>query len=380
VADRPDQNPLAADLDHVLEHARPAWEALRGARIYVTGGTGFVGSWLLESFAWANARLKLDATLVALTRDPASFAARLPHLANDPAISLLAGDVRTPVRDGGAFTHVIHGAVAANARLNCERPREMVDTIVQGTRNTLALAESSGAGRFLLVSAGAVYGRQPSTVTHLPEEFTGAPDPLDVSDAVHAYGVSKRLAESMAALHGRYSDCGVTVARCFSFVGPYMPLDWHFAIGNFIGDALARRPIKLSGDGSPYRSYLYAADLAVWLWTILVDGKSGRAYNVGSERAVTLWDLAGMVSEVLKHAGAGQPTRAREPDPKESPSRYVPSTRRAREELWLEEWVGLEEAIRRTWAWHTRRAGHEGSHSLPAARRRTPGTTRRPTR
>jgi nucleoside-diphosphate-sugar epimerase len=366
------RHPLAMDLDHVLERARPAWEALRGARIYITGGTGFVGSWLLESFAWANARLKLDARVVALTRDAAGFTARLPHLAADPAISLLEGDVRTPVRVAEPFTHVIHGAVAANAKLNCERPREMVETIVEGTRHTLALAEASGATRFLLISAGAVYGRQPPELTHVPEEYTGAPDPMDVSDAVHAYGVSKRLAESMAALHGRYADCGVTVARCFSFVGPFMPLDWHFAIGNFIRDALARRPIRLTGDGSPYRSYLYAADLAVWLWTILVDGDPGRAYNVGSERALTLWDVARIVSETLADEGAGPPTRAREPQPGARASRYVPSTRRAREELWLEEWVGLEDAIRRTWAWHAGAA--RNVPGLPSAGR-VPGAS-----
>ena len=347
-------HPLALDLDHVLQRARPAWDALRGARIYVTGGTGFIGSWLLESFVWANTRLKLQAELVALTRDGASFAARLPHVAADPAVSLLEGDVREPVRNAGRFTHVIHGAVAANAKLNGERPREMVDTIVEGTRHTLALAESARAARVLVISAGAVYGRQPPDVTHLPEDFPGAPDPMDVSDAVHAYGVSKRLAESMAALHGRYADSGVTVARCFTFVGPYMPLDWHFAIGNFIGDALARRPVRLSGDGSPYRSYLYAADLAVWLWTMLANGAPGRAYNVGSERSMSLWEVARNVSATLRDAGAGPAVRAREPDPAVPPSRYVPSTRRAREELGLDEWIGLEDAVRRTYAWHAR--------------------------
>jgi nucleoside-diphosphate-sugar epimerase len=136
-----------------------------------------------------------------------------------------------------------------------------------------------------------------------------------------------------------------------------MPLDWHFAIGNFIGDALARGPIRLSGDGSPFRSYLYAADLAIWLWTMLANGAPGRAYNVGSERSMSLWDVARSVSTTLREAGAGAPMRTREPDPAAPPSRYVPSTRRAREELGLDEWIGLEDAVRRTYAWHTRVGG-----------------------
>jgi len=357
------RHPLAADLDHALERARPAWEALRGARIFVTGGTGFIGTWLLESFAWANARLSLDARLVALTRDPAGFAARAPHLAGGPTIELLRGDVRRYDPPPGAFSHVIHGATASSAALNDERPIEMFETIVDGTRRTLEVAEAAGAERVLLLSSGAVYGRQPPGVTHVPEEHLAGPDPTDPASA---YGEGKRTAELLTTIWGRTHGVA-TIARCFAFVGPHLPLDAHFAIGNFIGDALHRRPIRLSGDGSPYRSYLYTADLAAWLWTILARGAPGRVYNVGSERGMPLWDTARCVHETLRAEGAQAPVRAREPDPAIPASRYVPSTRRARDELGLAEWIGLEDAIRRTWLWH---AARRGRTPTPARQRR----------
>jgi dTDP-glucose 4,6-dehydratase len=272
--------------------------------------------------------------------------------------------VRQYETPSGAFSHVIHGATSSSATLNAERPSEMLDTVVEGTRRTLEVADAVGAERVLLISSGAIYGRQPPTLTHLPEEHLAGPDPLDPASA---YAEGKRTAELLAAMWTRRGTVGATIARCFAFVGPHLPLDAHFAIGNFIGDALHRRPIRLSGDGAPFRSYLYAADLAVWLWTILVRATPGRAYNVGSERGLPLWETAGIVYEALRAGGAQPPVRAREPDPFLAPPRYVPSTRRAREELGLAEWIPLEDAIRRTWAWHAR--SRAGDHARPQRRR-----------
>ena len=110
--------------------------------------------------------------------------------------------------------------------------------------------------------------------------------------------------------------------------------------------------IGAGGDGTPYRSYLYAADLAIWLWTILVRGKTGRPYNVGSERALPILELARVTAGVL---GNPHPARVmREPVPGALAERYIPDTARAREELGLDEWIPLEESIRRTAAWYSR--------------------------
>jgi nucleoside-diphosphate-sugar epimerase len=133
-------------------------------------------------------------------------------------------------------------------------------------------------------------------------------------------------------------------------VGPHLSLDAHFAIGNFIGDCLEGRPIEIRGDGTACRSYLYTADLAIWLWTLLVRGESCRAYNVGSECGLSIAELAGAVAAELA-PGAGIRVLG-VPRPGVPPDRYVPSTARARAELGLEERIPLEEAIRRTAAWH----------------------------
>jgi nucleoside-diphosphate-sugar epimerase len=338
-------NRLARDLDGILARTEPLWQELRGQRILITGATGFFGCWLLESFAWANRRLHLNAQAVGLSRHPGVLSERVPHLAQDPAITLHAADVRNGDFPQGTFSHVIHAATEASARLNQEAPLVMFDTIVEGTRRALQFSIASSVNKFLLVSSGAVYGNQPPQLMHLSESFAGGPDPLN---AASAYAEGKRAAEMLCSLTTRPRFV-TTSARCFAFVGPYMKLDEHFAIGNFISDRLRNRPIQIRGDGSAVRSYLYASELMIWLWTILFKGQSGRAYNVGSEESLSIAALAREVARALPPKM--DVSVAATPTPEATAHRYVPCTARAREELGLRAEVPLSEAIRRTHDW-----------------------------
>ncbi len=340
-------NRLADDLDHVLARTRELWEETRGKRIFVTGGTGFFGSWLLESFVWANDHLSLNSEIHVLTRSEEAFAEKAPHLANHPAVRFHHGDVRSFDFPPGTFAYVIHAATAASAKLNEEDGLLMLDTVMQGTRRTLDFARSCQAEKFLLTSSGAVYGPQPSELSHVGEEYLGGPDPMALASS---YGEGKRLAELLCAIYHRQYGLETKIARCFAFVGPYLPLNSHFAIGNFIRDALAGSPVRVGGDGTPYRSYLYAADLVIWLWTILFKGDSCLPYNVGSEQDLTISELAGTVA----HAVGSHPVDVRIALPPISgklPSRYVPATRRAYEDLGLQTLIELPDAIRRTAKW-----------------------------
>lgn len=335
------------DLDRVVAAGAGLWERLEGARLLLTGATGFFGRWLLGTLALARERHRLDVQAIVTTRDAGRAAARLGRVAAADWLQLVEGDIRS-FRPPGPLTHVVHGAADADARLNRERPALVLETAVEGARRVLAAAAAGGASRLLLLGSGAVYGPQPPGVTHLPEEAPSALDPLDPGSA---YGEGKRLAELLGVL--AEPPLEVVAARCFTFLGPGLPLDGSYAAGNFVRDALAGGPIRVSGDGTARRSYLYASDLALWAWTLLLRGRAGRAYNVGSEHDVSVGDLAARVA-----AAAGPSLTveiARRPAADALPERYVPSTRRAREELGLTETVGLDEAIRRTLDWHRER-------------------------
>ena len=336
---------LAPELDAVLDRTRDQWEALRGARLLITGGTGFVGKWLLETLTWADEALSLGVRATVLTRCPERFAAAVPHLAGNRCVELLRGDVATVEYPRRAFSHaILAAAVAANTSAGPVGPESMSATVVDGTRRALQALRERGVERLLFVSSGAVYGSQPPDVRLRAEDSLG----VEMAEPRDVYGLCKLEAESLV-LAMEPGSAVRTIARPFSFVGPYLPLE-HFAVGEFVRDATAGGPIRVTSDGTSLRSYLYASDMAEWLWAILLRGEDGRAYNVGSEDERTIRETAETVSRAFEPAvpvevGASAPAMLR--------ARYVPSTARARNELGLAETVGFEEAVRRTVEWYS---------------------------
>ena len=336
------QSLTATDLNGIASDLTQQVALLQDRQIFLTGGTGFFGKWVLHSFLALRQDFHLNASLTVLSREPDRFLASYPEFKGQDGLDFLSGDVRTFDFSGcQTFDFVIHGATAASATLEKENPAEMESVITEGTRHVLDLALHSSVSRFLFISSGAVYGPQPPTLSHIPETYEGSP--------TTAYGRGKKIAEQLCleASAGRF-DC--IIARPFAFVGPYLPLDAHFAIGNFIRDCLENRPIVIQSDGTPLRSYLYTADLTEWLWTILLRGENARPYNVGSSEAISIFDLAHLVrrcagtkNEIIvqgkKIEGA-------------LPVRYVPSVNRAEKELGLSQRYSLTDAIRRTIAWH----------------------------
>lgn len=333
-----------ADLDHVLDQTRDLWDELRGSRLLVTGGTGFFGGWMTETFLQAVDRLHLGASAVLLTRDARTARERAPHVAARGAITIAEGDVRDFRFPDGMFSHVLHLATESGPGF---APSRSFETAVHGTERVLGFAEERGVTSLLLASSGAVYGPQPRDRERLGEDFTGAPRP---EEPATGYGQGKRAAEYLCAAAAAGSALQVKIARCFAFVGPLLPLDANFAIGNFIRDAMSGGPIQVTGDGMARRSYLYAADLAIWLWTILIRGRSGRPYNVGSEDDLSIAELAARVAVAIRPGVAVE--IAEQPRPDRPPARYVPSTRRATEELGLRPTIGLDHAIQRTIDWY----------------------------
>lgn len=341
---------LAGDFERLGPAVTSRCAALAGKRLYLTGATGFFGRNLLALLSWL-ARSSVEFRVTALSRAPQRFLARERWCADAAWLEWRTGDVRDPWPGAGSFDLLLHAATDTHADAHRDR-QAVLDDLIAGTRRALEFASTHAIGRVLLTGSGAQYGAIPPVhAAGIPESAAQA---CDSTLGSSAYGEGKRLAEVLAALHAERTGAAIVNTRCFAFVGPGLPLDGHFAIGNFVRDALAGRPLRLTSAGAATRSYLYSADLAVWLLTLLLEAPAGSAVNVGSDAAVTILGLATRVRDLI---APGVPLHVGSARPGEERHYYLPSIGVARA-FGLDAWTSLDDAILRTAEWH-----RHGAHS-----------------
>lgn len=264
--------------------------------ILLTGGTGFFGRALLRHLCTHSEFLQRHKYFI-LSRNPIAFSSNYPELTDHENIVLLKGDIldTASLPHHINFTHILHAATDSTLGPHLA-PVSHFEQIYKGTENILQLCIKTNCQHFLLTSSGGVYGSMPPSLDAFDEDWSGAP-PLMCTKSAYSHG--KRSAEHLCALYQQAYGIRTTIARCFSFIGPDLPIDAHFAIGNFIRDALYKPFIIVRGDGSPLRTYLDQRDLANWLLTLLFTGGCGDVFNVGSDDVISVAQLAHLVRDLI---------------------------------------------------------------------------------
>ena len=336
---------ILSDLDEIIATSTSDLEEIVNKPLVITGASGFVGTWL--TLSWVAARKKLNGSgkLLITSRNPQSLLSLVNIIDSRSPITALSSDIRnlhipSEFRNG----NLIHAATPASATLNLEDPLEMLNVIMEGQGKVLIEAKRINS-RVLFLSSGAIYGKQPLNQAQLPEDWNGGPS---LTDTYSAYHEGKRIAELMGNIAVERAGVHVTTARLFAFIAPFLPFGTHFAAGNFMRDALESSEIVIKSGGGSIRSYQYATDLCSSLWALAVRGNPGAAYNVGSDKEISIRELAEMV---IRNVNPNAHALVKGTDTIENVSRYVPSIRKITDELNVKNYVNLEEAIRRTSLW-----------------------------
>lgn len=324
---------------------RNVLDALRGSRIFFAGGTGFLGSWMTRVLAEAPYPPGERPEVVLLTRTPDLALERSPWLRTS-GFSVLKGDALAPPPIAGRFDFFIHGAADARAPLVAGG----AGFLAEGTRRLFALPGRLGVTRALYVSSGAVYG-PPAEAGPISESKTFAS--LE-STPTGDYGSAKRLSEEISANKALEDGFSLAIARCFAFAGPGLPLDAHYAVGNFVRQAISGGPIEVATSGRSIRSYLHPGDAARWMWTMLTRSGPPRAFNVGSPDPIDILSLAHEVADLAGGlpvlTGMGQPRSG-------APDCYYPDIARAEKELGVEVTVSRSQALAEMLDWGRDRKG-----------------------
>lgn len=330
------------DLEHIYQNTQDIWESFRGKSIFLTGGTGFFGKWLLESFIYINEKLSLDSKIISLSRNPELFIKKYPFY-NDhiKSVKFIKGDILTyDFKLDKEIQFIIHAATDASDTLNKNNPLLMMDTITLGTRNVLDFALTQPIEGFLFVSSGAIYGKQPFDVSNIQETDSFK---IDINNSNSAYTEGKRIAELYCSTYFEKYKLPLKIARCFAFVGPYLPLDTHFAIGNFINNVIKNEDILIKGDGSTIRSYMYASDLSIAIWKILFLGRENMPYNVGVDSIYSLKDIALIINNIY-----GNKVHILNENINKEKNIYSPNIDFLKRDLRINNFISIEDAIKKT--------------------------------
>ena len=334
---------IESDLNFIFNKCKNEFNLLSNKSLLVTGGTGFFGKWFLDLIFYTNKNYNTNILTTLITRNENKFFLDNPHQKNNKFLNIIETDILDLKSINHQFDFLLHmAATSAKETFNGETDTNKTKTLFNGAKNIMNIAIHNNISKILFTSSGVVYG---SSSKDMKDE-SDINDSLDLEKR-NGLAKGKMLAENIISNMSTENNINFKIARCFSFVGPYLPLDMHYAIGNFINDAIFKENIIINGNGSPYRSYLYITDTLVWLLKLLVGNAEG-IFNVGSERRIQIIELANMVKDIIA------PTKKviiQEKEMHEGNFKrniYLPNTEKIRESLGVKEWTSLEDAISKT--------------------------------
>ncbi len=335
------------DLSNIVTSCNNLFSDMSGSEIFLTGGTGFIGKWILETIKFVNESYDYDIKITILTRKSENFKNNHNDLFSHENFSFIDGNILDFTFPKKNFEYIIHAATDASAELNDKNPSLMFDTIVGGTRNMLDMAIKSKPRKFLYLSSGAVYGNQPIEMEKITEDWNGS---LCCNDTKATYAEGKRAAEMLCSIYHKQHNINISIARIFALLGPYLTLGIHFAAGNFLLDALNNKKVIVSGNGLPVRSYLYSSDLMIFLFHLLLKEEKGiNPYNIGSSESISIKTLAEKISNLI---GNGEIEILDHNDKGWNLGRYVPDTDKFSNDFNIKRKVSLDESIIRTALWN----------------------------
>lgn len=335
---------LRTDLSKSLAPAIGHLATLKNSTVTISGA-GFVGTWLTEAIDTLNAEFGFNTKVNLLSLTGNFIKTNASHLLQKENIRFTIQDcTRSSFDETTDF--LAHCNSPLNPLLYQSHPILISSLISQGTRSFLDAASMLPRLRNILyLSSGTVYGPQVFESAGLKEDSFAA---SDCSQLSNVFAESKRFAESMCTAYRNEARLPIVIARPFAFLGPYQTSAIPWALHSFIDDALNGRPIRILGDGESVRSYMYGADAATWLLTLLASAQSGSIYNVGSPTPLTLNEIAQMVSRCF--GNRIEITRLHQ-DAHLRKTKFLPSTSKIQESFNLKIQTETEVSLGKTIEW-----------------------------
>jgi len=317
------------------------WKNLKKSNILMTGCTGPFGFWILNSLIFVKKKTSLNFQVYVLTRKKNSNF--IKYFNKNKFIKFIIGDIRTFKIPNIKIDYIIHGATTtAKETYLGQNSFEKYSVLVDGTRHLLKLIKNKKIKKLLFLSSGSVYGKCSKKIS---ENFLEAYSTNNQNFEKVVLGEAKRSAEVLISSFGSIEKVKFNIARCFTFAGPYMPLDIHYAFGNFIKQAYQNKNIVIHGHIDTERSYLSFLDLSIAIWKIIFLGKDKEIYNVGSDKKVKILKLANLIKKISRNK---KKIIIKKNKNIPRPDKYIPCTDKLKKDLNFSQKINLKNLIKQT--------------------------------
>lgn len=354
---------VRTDLTEIASRLSEEFSTMSGKRLLIIGGAGFLGHYLVQSVLHYNDTSgRAPIKLTVFDNYIRGVPGWLKALEGRSDLVIGRHDVLDPLPESlPPQDYLIHAASIASPIFYRQYPIETMDANVNGLRNLLDQARAwAAAGHpmsgFLFYSTSEIYGDPTPDSIPTPETYRGN---VSCTGPRACYDESKRYGETLCVNFAKVHEVPVRIARPFNNYGPGLKITDGRVLPDFARDIFAGRDIVMLSDGSPTRTFCYITDAITGYFKILVRGRNGEAYNIGTENPeISMAELARRVTAISAElfGYSGKVVMGKSPDREyltDNPNRRCPIIAKARAELGYDPIIGPDEGLRRTLIWYS---------------------------
>ena len=332
---------LSQDIDTLVKNTQSLITHFKGKKILLTGGNGFLGTYLIEIFSKYNENLKKKINVTVLDKTY-----KKNHSLNE--INFVKKDVSEPFYFKKNFDFVIHAAGIASPFYYRKKPIETIEVTIQGIKNCLRIAKKCKA-KLIYFSTSEIYGNPEKFSVPTNENYNGNVSSIGPRAC---YDESKRLGETFCYIYNSYYKVHTNIIRPFNVYGPGMKQNDYRIFPNFISNILNKKQLKIYGSGNQTRTYCYVTDAIEGFLRVMALGKSGAVYNIGNNKPeISVKGIVKILKKISNNKINSKVVDYPKSYPDDEPLRRCPDISKAKKDLNFSPKIDLETGLNKYLVW-----------------------------
>lgn len=326
-------------------------KTIEGSSFLITGGAGFIGSYIMDLLKFCNDNIFLvPVTVICVDNFSTGVFERVEHLKNNKSFIFINDDISKPFVIDYDADYVINAASIASPAFYRKYPIETINTNILGLKHLIEFGIERRVRSFLSISSSEIYGDPDSAHIPTAEDYKGN---VSCTGPRSCYDESKRLGETICVNYWKEYDLPVKIVRPFNVFGPGMKPDDRRVIPDFFSDAFYKHRIRILSDGTPTRSFCYISDAVKGFMLALLSEHDGEVFNIGNDkREISIKDIAGLIAEIVGNVAVEFKKNKEKDYLVDNPKRRCPDLAKAKAYLNYFPKVELETGLERMFRWY----------------------------